>query len=687
MQNLKKHINRRTILSRWAALAFLLMATTSCHQEELDFMADGTDGQQPALLPDGAITISPLDQTLDMAVWGCDSTAVLAPVSSVSVATPEADFLMPIGTQHLYIEQNDDRQWRTATVTVSRTDGTQQQLTLAQPPAIRASQQDVHRSFLRHHAVGYSYDAVGGEYCNLNYVRCQLLNRMVVDAVQEKEVLPLINVSRTSELRAAHYVCRSFTEYAQNTNFKANASGQIMFAFKGEVDVILHAFEDGTIESYIIHDERVLPKVRYTLQADEIGELVQQYPNMLTSSFRKALKNLAATPVNDWRAVDEFLEVYGTHMVVDAELGGRVDLDLQVETHKYNDIISDSLMAEASLAGLFKVHMSQEQSDSIWEVARQCKCKLDVVGGDLSILDHLVSMTTFASEDIEVNPDDLDRWINSVYFNDDDIENSNVELTEMQVVPIWYLVADQTLRDRIEARVYSNAAAMQKLLGNRNFINVKIPYSTTKYTCRVGSTRYTINDPDVTDVIVGGRYVATICKEIVPNIDKKNKVRVVYPIYEGHVKLSQGLCVYNHNAYKVDWSNHELEVEDLGPVGADGYDGNIYMNFGNLSTQQMPYTDYLDGHLVVGVERPGGIGTDGKLQGSPVRVVKYFNHFYLNNKNRYDNLPNWSYATTLPDEACNFFFSDYFDETTWKDRMRRNDDYTYIFNITELGYE
>lgn len=682
---LKQNIHAAARLLGRSALISLIAAAAGCSSEDNDILT-GDDEAWQAELPIDAIEVSPLDQTLDMTTWGTDTTVTMAPVSSIAVETPQADFLMPIGTHHLYIEQNDDRQWRTATVSVTRADGTQQQLTLAQPPATRATRQDIHRSFLRHHAVGYSYDAVGGEYCNLNYVRCQLLNRMVLDEVEKNTVFRLLNVNYLNELQSNHSVFKSFVDYAQKSTFNASVEGQIMGGvFSGDVNAKIHAFQDGSVETYILHDERKRPMVRYTLFTSSITRLVEQYPNLLTSSFRKALKELAATSVNNWRAVDDFLEVYGTHMVVDAELGACLSLDLQVETHKFHEEVGENVMANVAIATLFKAHFEENKEEKYWEVARDCKCKLDVIGGDTNILDEIVGMTTFSSDDINISEADLDAWIRSVYFDDNDLEHSNVELTDMKVLPIWYLVSDESLRNRIESRVYSNAATMQKLLGNRNFINVKIPYSTTKYVCRVGNNRYTFTNPDVTDIIVSGRYVATICLELVPQITKAEKVRVIYPIYEGHVKLSKGLCVYNGKAYSVDWTEDENIVTDLGVV--KDYDGNIYMNFGNLSTEKMPYTDYIDGHLVAGVERPGGIGIDGTLQGTPVRVVKYFKHFYLNNKNRYDNLPNWSYATTLPDEASSISFATYFDETTWKDRMRRNEDYMYIFNTTELGYE
>lgn len=678
---------RRAVLpARLSCILILLVAAlTGCRDEQdFDFLP-AVPGSATTGLPAGAIEVSPFDQTLDLSTWAVDTTVAEAvPVTDVRLVTPEADFVMPLGTDRLYVEQNDDAQWRTATIAVTHADGTTRTLTLAQPPATRASTDEAHRSFYRHFGVGYSYDAVGGEYCNPNYIRCQLLNRAVLDEVDEIEGIryPMLFLEYYHQMERSHSLFTSLTDYVQNSNFDASLSAELII-INGALTANIYAFEEGLVEQYILRDEISRPCMRYTLQTRNVAKLIDKYPNLLTSSFRKALDKLSKTASDDWQAVDEFLEVYGSHIVCDVKLGAKLVLDLQVDTHKYLTEVEQGVKAEADLACIFEIHFKQEQKDRNYELARNCKCRLDVIGGDISILDGIIGMTTFAEENIHVEEGDLNRWMASIYFDDDDLEHTNVELIDMQLVPIWDLVPDKTLKDRIKTRVYSNAAIMQRLLGNRNFVNVKIPYSTTKYVCRVGDKKYTFTDPGVSDVVVGGRYVATICSETVPPIDKNKKVRVVYPIYEGHVKLSSGLCVYNNNVYKVNWMPDSLEVVNAGL--ASDFDGNIYMTSGVLTAQRLEAVEYNEGHLVAGLERPGGIGIDGSLQGTPVSVVKHFNHFYLNKKDRYDNLPNWSYVTEEPSEAK--LYPQYFDGSTWKDRMRRNDDYVYILNNTELGYE
>ena len=652
-------------------------------------------GEEPFVVPAGAIQISPLDQTLDVeallasrlesdgdSLSGGSSAA--PSVVSCRVTSPETDFLMPLDAQRLYVEQNDDGQWRLATVDVCLADGSRNVLTLAQPPATRASAGQVRRNFLRHHGLGYSYDAVAGKYCDLNYVRCQLLNRAVMDELQDKLLYTLISVEKINKMRFQHSVSSSLVDYIQNSNFTADASLDLII-FEGSVSAACSAFEEGKQESYILHDEQVHPRARYRLEAENIAYYVQRYPKLLTSSFRKAIAKLAATPVDDWQAIDEFLDVYGTHMVNDVELGASVAVDVLVETHKFNLVESLDLLAQGQLSSLFKLRYNQTEEEKNYKVLRNCKCRVDVVGGDISKLDPIIGMTVFSNDDVDISAKILTEWMESIVYDDNDLEHSNVEMTNMRVVPIWTLIPDEHLANRIEARVYSNAASMMYLLGNRNFINVKIPFSQTKYVCRIGNQKYSINNPDVTDVLASGRHVATICLETVPAISEREKVRVAYPIYEGHVKLTNGLCVYKDDVYKVSWQGNSLEVTKTDSLIGSSFDGNLYMNNGALSIKRVESYEYLEGHPILGCERPGGIAIDGSLAGKPVRVVKHFNHFYLKDKERYDNLPNWSWSEELPAEAETF--PDYFDATTWKDRMMRNQDYTYIWNTTEIGYE
>ena len=595
------------------------------------------------------------------------------------VVVTEGDFLFPVGKGALYVEQNDDAEYRTAHIVTYMADGSEQHYTLNQPPVSRASSSSMHRSFYRHHALGYSYDALGGDYCDLSSVRCQVLNRAVIDYVNSLEIGNFVVVNYEHQMYANSEVYTSLVDYLQHTNFYASGEAKIMM-YTGEAISSCSIFEDGVIDTYILHDERIFPCATYSLDIDDIVSVIKKYPHLLTSSFRTALAKLSTTDVNDWKSIDDFIAIYGTHVVYATELGARIDVDIQVETKKFEQKFEEKAISENAIATLFKTENSSDSEKKNYKILRDCRCKIDVLGGDLSKLDAAMGMSAFSNENTTSSM--FDEWMNSIYFNDNDLENSNAELINMEVLPIWELITDSTLAKRVEARVMSDAAIMQHLLGNRNLLNARFPYPMKSVTCRIGNDKRTFNNPAVVDVIVAGRHVATICTEYVPEITVEEKVQVVYPIYEGRVKLTDGYCIYKGTAYEVDWRHNQFTVTNLGKVESDG---NLYLSCGALSATSYENLTYQEGHPILGCERPGGIGVDGKLAGEMVKVEKHFGHFYLQgNTKKYTNLPGWDYSTANPAEAENY--SDYF-ESGYKNRMIRRDDYIYIYNTTEIGYE
>lgn len=80
-----------------------------------------------------------------------------------------------------------------------------------------------------------------------------------------------------------------------------------------------------------------------------------------------------------------------------------------------------------------------------------------------------------------------------------------------------------------------------------------------------------------------------------------------------------------------------------------------------------------------------------------VRTYKHFGHFYLlNNNTRYDNLPGWSWMSSVPkkeyDNYKDFFPLNGSAQSSWKTsqypyRMWRDNDYVYIYNPKEVSYD
>lgn len=632
---------------------------------------------QDTILSDDSPIANSTEETI--AITGEEGIIALpAQLHTSSIEIKDAPFMTITKDGHLYCEQNDGNETRKGEIIVHTQEGGIHSLVYSQSPVSRSANSAM-RQFYRHHGIGYSYNAVDGEYCNVSDFRCQVLNRAVIDEVQDKTLETLLTVDYGVKLETEAKVYSSVIDYVAEVNFEASASGNFL-CISGTAAKNAAMFEEGTKDQYILHNKLSTINATYSLSYANVKSLAEKYPKLLTSSFRNALEKLGDG--NDAKKLDDFIYTYGTHVVVFASLGASLTLDVQVDTHKFKNRQYEKSLCEASIASLFKSGSSTENFHETNETLKNSKCNIEVVGGDVSIFDPLIGLTKYDNTNV---PSSLvEKWSSSINFDDDDHEKSNVELIDMKVIPICDLIPNQKLADRVQARITGNMSLIIDQLPNRNFVSTSFSAQPTGYSCRIGNEKKTINNPLTTDIIVANRHVATVCKEFVPEIDKNEKVFVAYPIYEGRIKMTNGLCLHNGKAYKVDYRYDNFEVTELKYGDSPISTNTIYMNAGVLSPVKSAGIDYQTAHYILGCERPGGIGIDGSLQGEALPVFKHFGHFYLANKTKYNNLPNWEYMTTAPAESKQY--PTYFNGDEYKNRMVRSDNYVYILNPTEIGY-
>lgn len=640
--------------------AFLLplLLATGCEDDKMD-----------SVVPPGDDTISAI------AISGEDCYYTLPadgrPI--VSVTAEDGGFVTVVDNGTVYFEQNDEPVERRATLDVEYDDGSRGTLHFAQKPVSRSASGC---QFMRHHGIGYSYNAVEGRYCDMSDFRCQILNRAMLEKYGQTDGYNFLISSNLNEMHYTHESYSSVVDYIQHSNVYAGASGDIVL-FSGDATMSCSLFEEGTKSSYILKNEVWIDRAEYSLDEAGIREYAGKYPSMLTSSFRYAVSNIHT--LND---VDDFLYKYGTHVVVYSKLGARLTLEVQVDTHKFDYREQAEAMAGVSIATLFKMKSESSSQTHNYEILRDGKCRLSILGGDLSYLDKVIDLSSFNTDGTAENM--VTDWIGSVYHNDSDITNSNVEMTDMEVVPIWEFIPDRTVAELVEGRVMGNAALLAESFGNKNFINTSFDLNPGSVRCRINGEWRTFSDPDVIDIISSNRHVATVCREYVPEIaGNGTKVHVAYPIYEGRVQLDAGLCVHNGKAYDVAWNGYKFFVKERD----DAPSGNlIYINMGALSTKKADNLPYVGSHAILGCERPGGVLPDGTIGGTMLKVYKHFGHFYLENKNRYTNLPGWSWMDAVPLKEYEAYPT-FFPSKDYPGRMWRDADYVYIYNPREVSYE
>ena len=554
-------------------------------------------------------------------------------------------------------------------------------------------------TMLRSHGVGFSYDAIYGKKCDVGSVRCQVLD---LGVLKEEDIYRQDNTGRTVYKNTCSH---SFAEYFYNTNFCTDVSGEIL-GYKGDYSRVLSLFEhalDTCIAFTSVQSEIVCQKYietnHWENSLDELGE------RGLSDNFLYALEKIKATNIENVAVVDSFINIFGTHVVVDATIGGKLQLDVVTQRKNIQTFANERTVTEQSLDLFFKKKessLTETEQKFVKQLLTNSQLYITISGGDLSTFNTLVANPS--PDNVQASEKNLSQWIESVKLDEDKMWDNKCELIDMEVAPIWEFIPDETVASRVKTRIIATAPTMQELYGNRNFLNVSFPVHPTTVTTTLGGKAQTFNSPWVVDVIAANRRVATICKEWVPEIDLLNSVQVVYPIYENRIQMEAGFCVHNGHAYQVKWL-YDRFVVSLLDTSTTG--DKVFLNFGYLESQGKEGVNYQEGKFIIGYEWPGSILTDGTLaKDKPYyETRKFLGNFYLNTDGKFTDLPNWTYQSEsmwnsyyekffkelpadkqeLPYELSGIQLKERSGKDHLKNRMMRDGDYVYYMNSTELG--
>ena len=555
----------------------------------------------------------------------------------------------------------------------------------------RTRSSDQQTTMLRSHAVGFSYDAIYGESCDLGSVRCQVLN---LDILKEKDIYSVIGETETKDdYYTAHSLSECFSILANNCKIEGNA-----FIYQKEAKSYASIFEKRSEDIVLISNTRICQVLRKEILMDDFKYVMKKNKDpykYLSSSFCYGIEKIKNS--DNVAVVDSFIDIFGTHVVTEASVGGRMKLDLVTSIADVKTLNTEKKI-ESECWNLYFAEESSTNSSDLQKffegLLKKAELKLKVKGGDVSAFNKLIA-DPYSNDH---SPEMMKNWIAGLKQETSSSWNSKLELAEMSVNPIWEFIPDQQVAAKVRSRIEATAPTMQELYGNRNFIDVKIPSYVQQVKCKLGGKEKTFKEPYVVDVFAANRHVATLCKEWVPEIDSSNAVVVAYPIYENKIQLNAGVCIHNKLAYNVRWVYNQFSVDTIS-VGHNPGDP-LYLQGGYIHTEPNELVKtYQNSKTAIGYEWPGSIKTDGSLDNTPYyETRKFLGGFFLNTDKIFTNLPNWS---ENKNEIYNSFYKKYLEtskpyelcglpegelKNKLKNRMVRNNDYVYYYNPTELQW-
>lgn len=572
---------------------------------------------------------------------------------------------------------------------------------------------------MRHHALGFSYQAISGEKCNIGDVMCQVLN---LDYLEENGLCITNDESETVNTSS---VQRGVADYVHGTTFETAVSTDLVL-YQGEKrkqHFLIETINDSTL---IMNNTLGLRTRRSSIRLDELfgnedmedmpGELSEHPDEVLSENFRYALSKLKADRENV-AVIDSFINIFGTHVVTRVDVGGTCNLSVKTSKRFVSTYLEEQEYSKDAVNLFFKKMETIEKlsnQTSYKNLFKTAEFDLKVRGGDLSHFDRLIANPSFDNAQASYN--NYDAWATSLTKYVGKGWDEGAELIDMAVTPIYEFIPDKDLAKRVKVRMEASAQDMRDLYGDRNFTSAKLRIPTLPI-YRIGydylpkpfaehidhefyGTLHVIQD----QTGAPSKIVAVTYLEYIPELESISQyigtIYVTYPVYENRIQLTEGIAIVSKQKfYRIKWLYDRYEVKKVDFSVPDIYYMDMYLYKGRLFLEKPDIAgeEWREVKRLPDYEWAGSINSNGSVSENTnvYSVRKLCDKFYLrDNSSDIPNLPGWHY-----NENFDLIPAHYYDEvgSKWnfysnsgigKDgtvfRMVRNDNFRYRIIPAEL---
>ena len=519
--------------------------------------------------------------------------------------------------------QSDDRKVGTLTITFPGHENQNKTLTIEQKYAgdYGENAADVIETSNKIYAVGYSYDCTG-EYASPNSVKMEIFDGK---AMMEDNVLAVNTVQ--ASLTNNTITGSSISEMTNHLTVKANVKGGFG-KFKAEANA---SFDMDHVKNsnYEFASTYFDLEVRRASLSKDIEALKDDY---MTDDAWNAINGV---PVKNKRGITKvafpstpdglkrLIEQYGTHVIMEAGLGGRVRYSMSVDISDINSSYDIKAFAKASYDGVVNADGSVDEKfkQSFKDHKENLHIKLNALGGDEALAKKLGTKEEFTKAN-------LDAWVKSVTKDN----MALVSFSNKSLVPIYELVErNATLEDN----GFDGEARYQAL---KDYFEKGSSADFSTYDCGT-VTEFEVpsfenvayNSSLIKDIVIDGQYVGQVCNEYIPNINRENRVTVVYPVINNKPRYNMGFFLGNnsHKPARVAWDGTDVHLEEY--VDLDfGKVSKLYLRGASITstppdgTKVFPATAVKD-EFMEGMRRKNG-GYDNELSYYP--LVKIFDKIW-----------------------------------------------------------
>ncbi len=266
--------------------------------------------------------------------------------------------------------------------------------------------------------------------------------------------------------------------------------------------------------------------------------------------------------------VTKTLEEFGTHIVLQADLGGRIDYTFTMEktgTFYVNDVMKAEI--DFTMGRLTESDRTAQSNQAVSSV-KNADGAIKVVGGSEATRRQMLYDIARLGKTSQLPPDHVTAWLASIDYDERAIATGDIDVINFELMPIWDLVPSELRLDFLNATLRMaerpDCKVSDEKLGTDlytidctrkdlfDFSNVKDNGSL----CRILYLKSGDGE---------GTPVLQVCSEYVPKIRTDQRVTVAYPIYKRKIRMNEGLFLGDgiHQPAFVGFGNSECFVAPI----------------------------------------------------------------------------------------------------------------------------
>lgn len=295
-------------------------------------------------------------------------------------------------------------------------------------------------------------------------------------------------------------------------------------------------------------------------------------------------------------AIVDMLNKYGTHVVIQADLGGSIAYGFSMDSHSTFNT-KEEMQQEVEYT-LGRITDEQRTGNTTTTSRKNSLAAIKIHGGSPEMLKMLQDEVGAKDFRGQIDPAHLTDWLASIKYSNALTKDPALDVIHFGVIPIWDLVPQSVSKEFLtEVMRMKNTSAFKlpdeflntdiyefNTKKDRTIFRFADNIAATKSLCRLVFMGFE-NKTDYFEIEdETGTPVLQVCQEYVPKIRSDQRVVIAYPIYKRHIKLNQGLFIGDgiHQPAWVGFKDEDCYVNPINSMKPGDTVEKFYYVNGNL---------------------------------------------------------------------------------------------------------